>query len=104
MCVTSNFFNVFGFSDVEIICPNHTNVYVNRSDIAPKLVSWNKPRIINKKNGTKFSLEVIPPWAEPPLKLNASSAVYVITYVVKHEFGDMASCSFNLTIYNISGE
>ena len=36
--------------------------------------------------------------------LRATSAVYVIKYMVKHEFGQTASCSFNITVYNGSGE
>ena len=86
--------------DVEITCANHTIVYVNRSDVEFKNVSWNQPLVRNKKNGTKFSVEVHPHWAKPPLMLRATSAVYVVKYVVKHEFGQTASCSFNITVYN----
>ncbi|XP_078364185.1 netrin receptor UNC5C-like [Oculina patagonica] len=86
--------------DVEITCPNHTNVYINRSDVAFKNVSWNKPLVHNKKNGTKFFVEVFPQWAKPPVTLPARSAVYVIKYMVTHEFGQTASCSFNITVYN----
>ena len=91
---------------MEIICPNHTNVYINRSDVAFKKfnVSWNKPLVHNRKNGTKFSVEVFPKWAEPPVMLPATSAVYVIKYMVKHEFGQAASCSFNISVYNDSGK
>lgn len=89
---------------MEIICPNHTNVYINRSDVTFKSVSWNKPLVHNRKNGTKFSVEVFPKWAEPPVMLRATSAVYVIKYMVKHEFGQTASCSFNITVYNVSGK
>ncbi len=88
------------FLDVEITCPNHTNVYINRSDVAFKNVSWNKPLVHNKKNGTKFFVEVFPQWAKPPVTLPARSAVYVIKYMVTHEFGQTASCSFNITVYN----
>ena len=85
--------------DVEITCPNHTNVYVERSHVEFKNVSWNQPLVGNKKNGTKFSVEVHPQWAKPPVMPRATIVVYVIKYVVKHEFGQTASCSFNITVY-----
>lgn len=90
------------FLDLEITCPNHVNVYINRSDVASKNVSWDKPLVRNKKNGTKFSVEVFPQWAKPPVMLPAESPVFVINYVVKNEFGQTASCSFNITVYNDS--
>ena len=93
------------FSDLELICPSDIYVYVNRSDsTALKKVSWSEPQVINRKNGTKFSVEVSPSWAVPPVLVNTSKAVYVITYVVTHEFGQAARCSFNLSVSNISCE
>lgn len=93
------------FSDLEIICPSDINMYVNRSNNTPfKKVPWKEPQVINRKNGTKFSVEVSPTWAVPPVNVNTSEAVYVITYVVTHEFGQSARCSFNLTVSYISCE
>ena len=88
---------------MEITCPNHTEVYNKQSVTASRNVSWDKPIVRNKKNDTKFSVEVFPPWAEPPVKLPEESRVYVIKYVVKNEFGQTASCSFNITVHDDSG-
>ena len=85
---------------MEITCPNDTTVYVNQS--ASRNVTWDKPLVHNKKNGTKFSVEVYPKWAEPPVMLPEESRVYVIKYVVKNEFGQTANCSFKITVYNVS--
>ena len=92
----------FLFLDVEITCPNHIDVYINRSVAESKNVSWDKPLVRNKKNDTKFSMEVFPQWAEPPVILPEERPIYVIKYVVRNEFGQTASCSFNITVYNDS--
>ena len=87
---------------MEITCPNHIDEYNNRSVAASKNVSWDKPVVRNKKNDTKFSVQVFPQWAEPPVILREESARYVIKYVVKNEFGHTASCSFNITVHSDS--
>ena len=90
---------------MEITCPSDIDVYINRSVAASIDVTWDKPIVRNKKSDTKFSVEVFPQqWAEPPVVLPAESSVYVVKYVVKNEFGQTASCSFNITVYNASGK
>ena len=89
---------------MEITCPNHIKVYNKQSVAASRNISWDKPIVRNKKNDTKFSVEVFPQWAEPPVKLPEESRVYVIKYVVKNEFGQTASCSFNITVRDDSGK
>lgn len=95
---------VFFFLDLDITCPSHIKVFINQSAAASKDVSWDEPLVYNKKNDTKFSVEVSPQWAEPPVTLPMDSSMYVVKYVVKNEFGQTASCSFNITVYNDSGK
>lgn len=80
------------------MCPDDISVYNNRSAEESKNVSWEKPLVRNKKNDTTFSVEVFPQWAEPPVILPEERPVYVIKYVVKNQFGQTASCSFNITV------
>ena len=79
------------------------NVPVNRSDVGYANVSWQKPHVVNNKNGTEFTLQVIPVWAKPPMPLRVSRKAHVITYVARHESGQEARCSINITVYNTSG-
>ena len=76
-------------------------MYVNRSD-SRKVVSWKVPEV----NETEYSIQVTPPWANPPVELvNCSeNAVYVITYVLRGKNGQTANCSFNITVLSDSGE
>ena len=67
-------------------------------------VSWNKPVIHSAGNDTKFSVKVIPDWAQPPALFEAKSSVYVIKYLTQDNCGYTASCSFNITVYNNSGK
>lgn len=67
-------------------------------------VSWNKPVIHSAGNDTKFSVKVIPDWAQPPALFEAKSSVYVIKYLTQDKCGYTASCSFNITVYNYSGK
>lgn len=90
------------FLDLEITCPNDIVVYINRSVAESKNVSWDKPLVRNKENDTKFSVEVFPQWAEPPVIFPKERPMYVIKYMVKNEFGQTASCFFNITVYNDS--
>ena len=87
---------------MEIKCPDDISVFVNRSVCKRKVVSWNIPEV----NGTKYSIQVIPPWAVPPVELvNCSeNAVYVITYVLRGKNGQTANCSFNITVRREKGE
>lgn len=88
--------------DISITCPDPFNIFVNQSDERLLNVSWNKPVIHSAGNGTKFSVKVIPHWAQPPVLFEAKSSVYVITYLTKDKCGYTASCSFNITVYNTS--
>lgn len=87
---------------MKIECPDDISVFVNRSVWKRKVVSWNIPEV----NGTKYSIQVIPPWAVPPVELvNCSeNAVYVITYVLREKKEQIANCSFNITLLSDSGE
>ena len=88
----------FYFLDLEIICPNDTNVYSNHSDTV-KNFSWSKPKVINRKNGTNFSVEVEPSWAVPPVDFNTTGST-VITYFARHKYGQTINCSFTITVLN----
>lgn len=84
--------------DLEIICPNDTNAYSNHSDTV-KNFSWSKPKVINRKNGTNFSVEVEPSWAVPPVDFNTTGST-VITYFARHKYGQTINCSFTITVLN----
>ncbi|CAH3031318.1 unnamed protein product [Pocillopora meandrina] len=88
--------------DINITCPDHINIFVNQSDVRLLNVSWNKPVIHSAGNDTKFSVKVIPDWAQPPALFEAKSSVYVIKYLTQDKCGYTASCSFNITVYNYS--
>ncbi|XP_015764131.1 PREDICTED: netrin receptor UNC5C-like isoform X1 [Acropora digitifera] len=87
---------------LEIICPNDTNVFSNHSDTV-KNFSWSKPKVINRKNGTNFSVEVEPSWAVPPVDFNTTGST-VITYFARHKYGQTINCSFTITVLNGSSK
>ena len=87
------------FLDLEIICPNDTKVIVNHLDTVLKNFSWSKPKVINRKNGTNFSVEVEPSWAVPPADFPSTGRT-VITYFARHEYGKTINCSFTITVLN----
>lgn len=94
----SNFILIFVL-DLEIICPNDTKVVINRSVTVLKNFSWSKPKVINRKKGTKFSVEVKPSWAVPPVTFPTTQST-VITYFARHEYGQTINCSFTIKVMN----